>query len=161
MQSIGNIEFPHEVAHCLERGCDGIGLYRTEFLYLGADVEPTEEVHYNAYAGVVQAMPGKPVVIRTLRSGRRQVDEQHCEAEAEPNPFLGSAQHPTFAAKSGAVSHAIAGHSAGQCLGDVRIMFPLISTLLELRQAKMVLADVMEDLQEQQIPFNRRDAKSA
>src|SRR4029077_6960247 len=69
IQLLGNIEFPHEVAHCIERGADGIGLYRTEFLYLGSDVEPDEEAHYHAYVEVLQAMAERPVVIRTLDLG--------------------------------------------------------------------------------------------
>src|ERR1700692_3719712 len=69
VELLGNIEFPYEVDHCVERGADGIGLYRTEFFYLSADVEPTEETHYEAYSRVIQAMGNKPVVIRTLDLG--------------------------------------------------------------------------------------------
>src|SRR5205823_14208285 len=65
----GNIEFPNEVAHCVERGAEGIGLYRTEFLYLESDTEPTEQVQYDAYIHVVRAFPTGPVVIRTLDLG--------------------------------------------------------------------------------------------
>ena len=53
IQLLGNIEFPYEVDHCVDRGADGVGLYRTEFLYLGAEIEPTEEVHFQAYSRVV------------------------------------------------------------------------------------------------------------
>ena len=66
---MANIEFPAEAPACLERGADGIGLYRTEFLYLGRDVEPSEEDHFQAYAEVVRALDGRPVVIRTLDLG--------------------------------------------------------------------------------------------
>ena len=67
----------------------------------------------------------------------------------------GPAEHPPGAAQLAHVPHAVAGRAAGQRLGNVQIMFPLVSTLLELRQAKMVLADVMEDLQEHGVAFNR------
>ncbi len=154
IELLGNIEFPHEVVQCTQRGADGIGLYRTEFLYLGAEVEPTEEVHFQAYSSVVQAMVGKPVVIRTLDLGADKV-LKNLDPEAERNPFLGlrsirlSLQNlPLFRTQLRAILRASA-------LGDVRLMFPLITTMLELRQAKMVLADAMEDLQEQRIAFNR------
>ncbi len=75
-----NIEFPAEVQQCVERGAGGIGLYRTEFLYLGADAEPDEETHYEAYSNVVHAIRGKPVVIRTCDLGADKVsfDSESC-----------------------------------------------------------------------------------
>ena len=66
---LGNIEFPNEAEAVLQKGGDGIGLYRTEFLYLNTDKEPTEQDHYEAYAHTVKAMKNKPVVIRTLDLG--------------------------------------------------------------------------------------------
>ncbi len=151
----GNIEFPIEVNPCLDRGADGIGLYRTEFLYLGAEQEPTEEVHFEAYAQVVRAMAGRPVVIRTLDLGADKVLVEQ-PGTAERNPFLGlrsirlSLRNvPQFRVQLRAILRASA-------LGDVRVMFPLVTTIFELRQAKMILADVMEDLEECQVPFNRR-----
>ena len=56
IELMGNIEFPYEVDHCVDRGADGVGLYRTEFLYLGSENEPNEEVHFQAYSRVVQTM---------------------------------------------------------------------------------------------------------
>ena len=154
LQLLGNIEFPYEVDHCIDRGAGGVGLYRTEFLYLGSEREPTEEVHYQAYHQVVRAMEDKPVIIRTFDLGADKVP--HLPApEDERNPFLGLRSIrlalrnlPLFRTQLRAALRASA-------LGDVRIMFPLISTLLELRQAKMVLADVMEDLDEHGIEFKR------
>lgn len=153
----GNIEFPHEVQHCLDRGSNGVGLYRTEFLYLGTEVEPTEEVHYNAYCDVIRAMSNRPVVIRTLDLGADKIVQEHASSP-ERNPCLGlrsiriSLRNlPLFRTQLRAVARA-------SVLGDVRLMFPLITTVLELRQAKMVLSDVLEDLEENNIPF-RRDLK--
>ena len=144
---LGNIEFPYEVQLCQERGSDGIGLYRTEFLYLGSDVVPTEDMHYEAYASVVRAMGDRPVVIRTLDLGADKVPELHLSDE-ERNPFLGlrsvrlSLRNlPLFRTQLRAILRV-------SPLGDVRVMFPMVSTVLELRQAKMVLADVMDDLAE-------------
>jgi phosphotransferase system enzyme I (PtsI) len=123
-------------------------------LYLGATSVPTEEVHYEAYTSVVRAMPDKPVVIRTFDLGADKAISG-IRIETQPNPFLGMRSirlSLKFLDPFRTQLRAILRSSA---LGDVRIMFPLISTLRELRHAKMVLADVMEDLQEQQIPFNR------
>ncbi len=70
MTLLGNIEFPHEADHCRERGADGVGLYRTEFLYLNKTDDPTEAEQFEAYMTVLRALgPGKPVVIRTLDLG--------------------------------------------------------------------------------------------
>jgi len=154
----GNIEFPEEAALCLERGAEGIGLYRTEFLYLGSQKEPDEEAHYRAYSHVVQVMGGRPVTIRTFDLGADKVPHLHGSAEEERNPFLGLRSIrlalrnvPMFRAQLRAILRASA-------LGKVQVMFPLVSTLLELRQAKMMLADVMEDLDEHGVPFDRKTA---
>jgi len=153
VQLTGNIEFPSEAEQCLSRGCDGIGLYRTEFLYLTSKREPTEEDHFAAYSEVVRAMQGKPVVIRTLDLG---ADKMRTETtpEEERNPCLGLRsirlslrQLPMFRTQLRAILRASA-------LGDVRVLFPLVSTIVELRQARLVLADVMEDLAEHGIAFN-------
>ena len=153
IQLTGNIEFPSEAEQCLSRGCDGIGLYRTEFLYLTSRREPTEEDHFAAYSAVVQSMHGKPVVIRTLDLG---ADKMLTETtpEEERNPCLGLRsirlslrQLPMFRTQLRAILRASA-------VGDVRVLFPLVSTLVELRQARLVLADVMEDLAEHGIAFN-------
>jgi len=153
IQITGNIEFPSEAEQCLGRGCDGIGLYRTEFLYLTSRREPTEEDHFEAYRDVVQAMAGMPVVIRTLDLGSDKMLTQ-TNVEEERNPCLGLRsirlslrQLPMFRTQLRAILRASA-------LGDVRVLFPLVSTIVELRQARMVLADVMEDLAEHGIAFN-------
>jgi phosphotransferase system enzyme I (PtsI) len=153
VQIMGNIEFPSEVEQCISRGCDGIGLYRTEFLYLTSRREPTEEDHYAAYSEVVKAMPDKPVVIRILDLGADKMLTERTPEE-ERNPCLGLRsirlslrQLPIFRTQLRAILRASA-------LGDVRVMFPLVSTIVELRQARMVLADVMEDLAEHGIAFN-------
>lgn len=155
IEIFGNIEFPHEVRQCRERGSDGIGLYRTEFLYLGSEGEPDEEAQYQAYAEVVQAMPGQPVVIRTLDLGADKLATVALP-ETEGNPFLGlrsirMSLHnvPLFRTQLRAILRASA-------LGDVRILFPLIATLTELRQAKAILANAMDELDQAGQPFCRR-----
>ncbi|QDT70515.1 Phosphoenolpyruvate-protein phosphotransferase [Planctomycetes bacterium MalM25] len=154
IQLLGNIEFPAETSLCLERGVDGIGLYRTEFLFLSGDRIPTEEEHYTAYREVAAAMDGRPVVMRTLDLGADKLP-LFPMPEDERNPFLGlrsirlALKHvDLFRMQLRAILRATTS-------GDVRVMFPLISTVLELRRAKMVLADAMEDLEEEGVEFNR------
>jgi phosphotransferase system enzyme I (PtsI) len=154
IQLTGNIEFPSEVQQCQERGADGIGLYRTEFLYLGRDEDPTEEEHFLAYKEVAEAMHDKPVVMRTLDLGADKMRTLP-DPEDERNPFLGLRSirlalrnRDLFRVQLRAILRASA-------FGRIRLMFPLISTLMELRQAKMVLADAMEDLDEEGTPFDR------
>ena len=153
---MGNIEFPEEAEPCREKGASGIGLYRTEFLYLESNREPTEDDHYRAYCQVLKAFPDQPVVIRTLDLGSDKMPGALRAAYPESvNPALSirsirlSLQHlELFKTQLRAALRAAV-------LGDLRIMFPLISTLLEFRQAKMVLSDVVEDLEEQGVPFRR------
>lgn len=154
IQLLGNIEFPAETSLCLERGVDGIGLYRTEFLFLTGDEIPTEEEHYTAYRNVAAAMDGRPVVMRTLDLGADKLP-LFPTPDDERNPFLGlrsirlALKHvDVFRQQLRAILRASAD-------GDVRVMFPLISTVLELRRARMVLHDAMEDLEEDGVAFNR------
>ncbi|MEO2001753.1 MAG: phosphoenolpyruvate--protein phosphotransferase [Pirellulales bacterium] len=153
VQIRGNIEFPEEVEQCMRRGSDGIGLYRTEFLYLTSQHEPSEEDHYRAYSKVIDALDGKPMVVRTLDLGSDKMLTEK-SPEEERNPCLGLRsirlslrQLPMFRTQLRAILRA-------SSRGDVRVMFPLVSTIIELRQARLVLADVMEDLAEHDIDFN-------
>ena len=153
IQIRGNIEFPEEVEQCTRRGSDGIGLYRTEFLYLTSQHEPSEEDHYRAYCKVINALDGKPMVVRTLDLGSDKMLTEK-SPEEERNPCLGLRsirlslrQLPMFRTQLRAILRA-------SVHGDVRVMFPLVSTILELRQARLVLSDVMEDLAEHDIDFN-------
>lgn len=149
---MGNIEFPHEVSHCVDRGADGVGLYRTEFLYLGSDQPPTEQEHFEEYSKVVNALGGLPVVIRTFDLGADKFDEPGDER----NPVLGLRSIrlclrnlPLFRTQLRAILRATA-------LGDVRIMFPLISTLAELREAKQVVEEVKGDLRREGVAFTEK-----
>jgi phosphotransferase system enzyme I (PtsI) len=150
---LGNVEFPDEAEVVLQKGGQGIGLYRTEFLYLYGGSEPTEEDHYEAYSQVVRVMAGRPVVIRTMDLGADKLPHPTRHPH-EPNPVLGlrSIRYclqnlPLFKTQLRAILRA-------STLGDVRLMFPLITTMQELRQAKMILRDVMEDLDEYAVPYN-------
>jgi len=151
---MGNIEFPYEVHHCVDRGADGVGLYRTEFLYLGADAEPNEEGHFQAYSEVVRAMGDRPVTIRTFDLGADKLPNPPAP-EDERNPCLGLRSIRLALRNLGMFRTQLRAILRASALGNVRVMFPLVSTLLELRQAKMILADMMEELEENGIAFNR------
>jgi phosphotransferase system enzyme I (PtsI) len=151
---LGNIEFPSEAGPCLDRGAEGVGLYRTEFLYVHKSHDPTEEDHYEAYKAVLTEMgPTRPVVIRTLDLGGDKFTHTSGLATQEKNPFLGLRSVrlclrnlPLFKTQLRAILRA-------SVHGDVRIMFPMISTVMELRQCKSILREVQEDLEEARIPF--------
>lgn len=151
---LSNIEFPYEAQSSADKGADGIGLYRTEFLYLRSEQEPTEEEHYEAYHEVVQAMQGKPVVIRTLDLGADKYTRSQAR-DPERNPFLGLRSIRYCLQNLDLFKTQLRAILRASAEGDVRIMFPLISSLMELRQAKMALGDAMEDLEEAEIPFRR------
>ena len=154
IQLTANIEFPSEVKVCVNRGADGIGLYRTEFLYLGAESEPSEEEHHKAYSEVVQAMGGKPVVIRTLDLGADKMGHLPL-GEEEQNPVLGLRSIRLSLRNQSLFRIQLRAILRASSLGDVRLMFPLITTIKELRQAKTILNDIMEDLEDEGVPFNR------
>lgn len=152
---LGNIEFPDEATSCMAKGAGGVGLYRTEFLYVGRDNDPSEEEHFQAYLRVIREMgEGRPIVIRTLDLGADKFVAAHAPKEPEKNPSLGLrsvrlclAETPLFRIQLRAILRASA-------FGDVRIMFPMVSTLPELRKCVFLLNEVMEDLRETDTPFN-------
>lgn len=149
-----NIEGPEDVAESLARGAQGVGLFRTEYLYLKGNLEPSEEDHYASYAEALKRLGGRPLVIRTLDLGADKYTHAQL-ASPERNPFLGDRSirmclHdiPMFKRQLRAIMRAT-------MLGDVRIMFPMISTMMELRQAQLVLKDVMEELEDEGVEFRR------
>jgi phosphotransferase system enzyme I (PtsI) len=155
IELLGNIEFPDEATACTARGAAGVGLYRTEFLYVGRDSDPSEEEHLRAYLRVIREMgEGQPVVIRTLDLGADKFVTTHGPHEPEKNPSLGVRSvrlclrdTPLFRKQLRAILRASA-------FGDVRVMFPMISTLPELRKCVFLLNEVMEDLREAGEGFN-------
>jgi phosphotransferase system enzyme I (PtsI) len=152
----GNIEFPQESSHCLERGAEGVGLYRTEFLYLGKLSDPTEADHLDAYLTVLRTLGARrPVVIRTLDLGADKFAMGPEPAPQERNPFLGLRSVRLCLRNLTLFKTQMRAILRASAFGDVRILFPMVSTLLELRQCKMILAEVKEDLEEEGIAFNR------
>ncbi len=150
-----NIEFPNEIDQAIRNGAKGIGLYRTEFLFLASKAEPTEQQQYETYLEAIRNLDGKPLTVRTLDLGADKVFKLQSEAgeTIERNPFLGCRSIrlclqnlPLFKTQLRAVLRA-------STEGPVRIMFPLISNIMELRQARMILSDVKEDLEDQGVAF--------
>ena len=155
IELLGNIEFPEEVESVLRNGGDGVGLYRTEFLFLTSEEPPDEQAQYEAYRRTIELLDGRPCTIRTLDLGADKMTQAMLQ-EPERNPFLGlrsirySLQNqPMFKTQLRAILRASA-H------GPVKIMFPLVSTLMELRQARLILRDVMEELDEEGVAHDRR-----
>jgi phosphotransferase system enzyme I (PtsI) len=153
---LGNIEFPQEATHCIDRGADGVGLYRTEFLYLGKTSDPSESEHLEAYMTVLRSMGTKPVVIRTLDLGADKFATSTEPPAEERNPFLGLRSVRLCLRNLTLFKTQMRAILRASAFGDVRIMFPMVSTLLELRHCKMILAEVKEDLEEEGIAFNRK-----
>lgn len=151
---VGNIELPDEISKVLRSGGQGVGLYRTEYLYLMGNQEPTEEEHFAAYKRCVELSAGRDLVIRTMDLGADKYTQAQ-EEIPERNPFLGNRSIryclknlPMFKRQLRALLRASA-------LGPIKIMFPLITSIGELRQAKFIVRDVMEEMDEEGLPFDR------
>ncbi len=151
---LGNIEFQEEAEVVLEKGGDGIGLYRTEFLYLNTDTEPTEQEQYEAYSKTLEVFGDRPVVIRTLDLGADKYTQSK-RFVPEPNPFLGLRSIRFCLQNLMMFKTQLRAILRASVLGHAKIMFPLITNRHELMQAKMILHDVMEDLADESIDYNR------
>ncbi len=155
----GNIEFPYESKLCMEYGAEGIGLYRTEFLYLATDPDkmPDEEVHFNAYKQVAQTMGDRPVTIRTFDLGADKLPEGvSFTRDKEGNPFMGLRSVRLSLRNTAMFRMQLRAILRASAFGNFRIMFPLVSNIIEFRQAKMLVNDVAEELYEAGIPFDNK-----
>lgn len=151
---LGNIEFPEEVETTLSNGGDGVGLYRTEFLWLTSDHNPTEEEQFENYKHTVQLLKGRPLTIRTFDLGADKYTQQRAE-EPERNPFLGCRSIRYCLQNLEMFKMQLRAIVRASAFGPMKIMFPLVSTVMELRQTKMLLRDVCEELDEESIPYDR------
>jgi phosphotransferase system enzyme I (PtsI) len=152
---VGNIELPDEVERVLNMGGEGVGLYRTEYLYLTSDHEPTEEEHFKAYRRCVQLCDGRELVIRTFDLGADKAGRKGEEEAPERNPFLGNRSIRYCLKSPGMFKRQLRAILRASALGPVKVMFPLISSIAELRQARFMLHDVMEDLEDEGVKFDR------
>ncbi|HWO96220.1 MAG TPA: phosphoenolpyruvate--protein phosphotransferase [Bacillus sp. (in: firmicutes)] len=141
-----NIGTPEDVKGVLANGGEGVGLYRTEFLYMGRDTLPTEEEQFDAYKTVLERMEGKPVVVRTLDIGGDK-ELPYLDLPKEMNPFLGFRAIRLCLEMQDMFRTQLRALLRASVHGNLKIMFPMIATLDEFRQAKAILMEEKEKLQ--------------
>ena len=149
-----NIGILKDVEVAIEKTAEGIGLFRSEFLYMDSDTMPTEESQFEVYKNVAEMMQGKEVIIRTLDIGGDK-ELKYLKLEKEANPFLGLRairlcldNLPLFKTQLRAILRASA-------FGKIEIMFPMISSIEELRKAKKVLEECKKELDGENIEYDK------
>ncbi len=145
-----NIGNPEDLEGVINNGGECIGLYRTEFLYMGKSDYPNEEEQYNAYKAVLEGMAGKPVVVRTLDIGGDK-ELSYLKMDHELNPFLGNRALRLCLNMPDVFRTQLRALLRASVHGDLHIMFPMIATAGELRKAKEFLANVKAELVEEGI----------
>ncbi|MCK9603889.1 MAG: phosphoenolpyruvate--protein phosphotransferase [Candidatus Omnitrophica bacterium] len=148
-----NIEFPDEVPSVKLHGGEGIGLYRTEFFYMNRKDLPTEEEHYQAYKYVAEEMKPYPVIIRTLDLGGDKFLSQF-EIPREMQPFLGWRAIRFCLARPDIFKLQLRAILRASVHGNLRLMYPMISGIEEIRQANKILDEAKDELKEKGIPFD-------
>ncbi len=144
-----NIEFLSEVSSAIRYGAEGVGLFRTEFLYLAKRGLPTEEEQYQIYYSLAKRMKHKAVIIRTFDLGGDKVRAGYREA----NPFLGWRAIRVCLDDVGFFKTQLRAILRAAVLGNVKVMFPMIATLEELRKAKIILDRTKEELTREKVEF--------
>ncbi|HCZ7227503.1 TPA: phosphoenolpyruvate--protein phosphotransferase [Staphylococcus aureus] len=140
-----NIGTPNDLPGVIENGAQGIGLYRTEFLYMGRDQMPTEEEQFEAYKEVLEAMDGKRVVVRTLDIGGDK-ELSYLNLPEEMNPFLGYRAIRLCLAQQDIFRPQLRALLSASVYGKLNIMFPMVATINEFREAKAILLEEKENL---------------
>ncbi|MCG6171360.1 phosphoenolpyruvate--protein phosphotransferase [Anoxybacillus sp. LAT_35] len=140
-----NIGTPNDVEGVLANGAEGIGLYRTEFLYMGRNELPTEDEQFEAYKTVLEKMEGKPVVVRTLDIGGDK-ELPYLDLPKEMNPFLGFRAVRLCLDMQEMFRTQLRALLRASVYGNLKVMFPMIATLDEFRQAKAILLEEKEKL---------------
>lgn len=135
-----NIGTPKDLAGVLEHGAEGIGLYRTEFLYMGRDTFPTEDEQFDAYSKVLKGMDGKPTVVRTLDIGGDK-ELTYLDLPKELNPFLGLRAIRLCLEMPELFRTQLRALLRASVYGNLKIMFPMIATVEEFRQGKALLEE--------------------
>lgn len=151
----GNIGSPNDVEGLIKNDAEGVGLYRTEFLYMDKeDAFPSEEEQFEAYKAVLEGMNGKPIVIRTLDIGGDK-ELPYFDMEPEMNPFLGYRAIRLCLDRTDIFKTQLRALYRASVHGKLRIMFPMISSLEELLAAKEVIKEVLAELDEQGIAYSK------
>jgi phosphoenolpyruvate-protein phosphotransferase (PTS system enzyme I) len=152
--TLANIELPVEIAHSLKAKAQGVGLYRTEYLFLSRSSLATEEQQFEAYAEAAQAMSPLPVILRTLDLGGDKFSS-HLQFSGEINPQLGWRAIRFCLERPDIFKAQLRAMLRASVHGNVSIMFPLISGLDELLRVKAVLREVIGDLERRGVPFDK------
>lgn len=148
-----NIGTPDDLTGVVNNGAEGIGLYRTEFLYMGRDTMPSEDEQYEAYAKVLKEMKGKRVVVRTLDIGGDK-ELPYLNLPKEMNPFLGYRAIRLCLAQPEIFRPQLRALLRASVHGNLSIMFPMIATINEFREAKAILEDEKANLTKENIKFS-------
>lgn len=141
-----NIGTPNDLVGVIENGAEAIGLYRTEFLYMGRDSFPTEEEQFESYKAVLEGVKGKPVVVRTLDIGGDK-HLPYLDLPEEMNPFLGYRAIRLCLVEQDMFRTQLRALLRASAFGELCIMFPMIATIQEFRQAKALLLEEKAKLQ--------------
>lgn len=143
----GNIGSPNDVDAVIESGATGIGLYRTEFLFMNSDHFPTEEEQYQAYRIVAEKMKGKPVTIRTMDIGGDK-ELPYLDLPKELNPFLGYRAIRISLENKDMFKTQLRAILRASRYGQIKIMYPMISSINEIRKANTILEECKRELDE-------------
>ena len=150
---LANVELPEDLDVLPDAGADGIGLYRTEFLFMNAHQQPSESEQYNAYCQVLEHSPG-PVAIRTLDLGAdKQVDGGRSNSQNTVNPALGLRAIRLCLREPDLFKPQLRAIFRAAITGQATIMIPMLSSLSELDQALMIIDEVKDELSREGIPF--------
>ena len=151
----GNIGSPEDAKKVIENGGEGIGLFRTEFLFMDRDCMPTEEEQFESYKEVAVAMEGKPVIIRTLDIGGDK-EIPYMGIVQDENPFLGyRAIRLCLDRKDDIYIPQLRALLRASAFGNIKIMLPLITSMNEIREAKALINDIKKELDEKNIAYNK------
>ncbi|WP_462409082.1 phosphoenolpyruvate--protein phosphotransferase [Neobacillus sp. Marseille-QA0830] len=145
VELVANIGTPKDLKGVIENGGEGVGLYRTEFLYMGRDQMPSEEEQFEAYKAVLEGMDGKPVVVRTLDIGGDK-ELPYLNLPKEMNPFLGFRAIRLCLEEQDIFRTQLRALLRASTYGNLKIMFPMIATLGEFRDAKAILEEEKQKL---------------
>lgn len=151
---VGNIGNPENANSVVEFDGEGIGLFRTEFLFMDRNSAPTEEEQFDAYKKVALIMKGKPVIIRTLDIGGDK-DISYLNMKKEDNPFLGFRAIRYCLQNKELYRLQLKALVRASAFGDIRIMIPLVTCIDELRQVKTMIKGIMAELDVENISYNK------
>ena len=150
-----NIELPRDFETVREVGASGVGLYRTEFLYMNREAPPEEEEHFETYLGVLDTMAGLPLTIRTLDLGAdKQVDGGRQEGPVQSNPALGLRAIRLCLKEPALFRPQLRAILRASAHGEVRLMLPMLSSIQETRQVLEMIEEIKAELARQQLAFD-------